>query len=171
VRRSNPPRLLGGRWLLLLLLLLPLLPLLAALGSLAEVSLLRALLDMAGVDVHVHTLKFVAPPAENIDTVWVSIEPLLTSRPLATKKLDRKNAAAPGGLLSLDFAESLELLPGAIGTRRLQAALASEIEADAILVYTLWGSTRADEAADEVTGDGSHCPRPRAALHGVNSAH
>ena len=113
------------------------------------------------VDVHVHTLKFVSPPAEKFDTLWVTVHPLLTSKALSTRRLDRKNAAAPGGVMAIDFAESLELLPGAIGTRRLKAALASELDSDSTILYTLWGSSK-EAPADASSADGGILREPLA---------
>ena len=104
----------------------------------------------ARVDFHVHTLRLVRPPAPEIETFAITLQPLLTSKPLRTKRIARPSgAAAQSHVMSVDYAESLELLTGSIGARRLKAALSSERESDALVVVTLWGCALESKDAEE----------------------
>ena len=106
-------------------------------AALSKACLRKAL---GRVDLHVHTLRLVNPPDPRYNTLWVTISPLLTVRPLGTKRLGRASGRADSAPMGVDFAESLELLPNSLAAKKLTFALASEMEMDSTLVYTLWGS-------------------------------
>ena len=102
-------------------------------------------------DLHVHSVRFLSPPAASYDLLWVTVAPIVTSRHLSTRRVGRVDAT-----MAIDFAESLELLPNSVGARRLGKALTSADEADAMIVYTLWGKATGDSTVPgEALAEGS----------------
>jgi len=95
------------------------------------------------IDLHVHSLKLVGPVPAHFDQFWLQLRPLVTTYPLRTNRVARPREPAKGeapSSVSIDYAESLELLPSAAGTTRLQTALQPErSEAASTLTYVLYG--------------------------------
>ena len=107
--------------------------------SIAALSKACGRKPLGRVDMHVHTLRLVHPPPSTYTQLWVTLSPLLTKGPLSTKRLARAAGRTDTAPMPVDFAESLELLPGSLGAKRLTYGLASELELDSTVVYTLWG--------------------------------
>lgn len=121
----------------------------AYLGWREVAAIMRHSKPLGRIDLHVMTLRLVSPPPASYELLWMTVYPVVTTRPLSTKRITRTK-----GTMALDFAESLELLPGAIGTKKLASALAAEKSEDASsLTYVLWGS-EADGSGREALAEG-----------------